>query len=96
MPDPIPPSSDHKYTCSVDDIKETIHSDTVHCLLPRPCRETFIISLPSHVSKEELTVAITKTLEGQMPTTAIFILCMDKITETNGTTSYKICIFESS
>lgn len=91
MTDSTPPqSSEHKYTSNIDDIKKTIHSDTIHCLLPRPCRETFVISLPSHVSKEKLTEAITKTLEDQMPTTSIFILCTDKITETNGTTSYKI------
>ena len=75
---------------SVEHIKNTIRSDIVHCLLPRMCRESIIITLPSTISKEKLSNAITKTLEESMPTSSIFILCMNKITETNDTNSYNI------
>ena len=43
MTDPITPSSNHKYVCTNDTMKENITGNTIHCLLPRPCRETFII-----------------------------------------------------
>lgn len=75
---------------SVEHIKNTIRSDIVHCLLPRMCRESLIITVPLIISKEKLTNTITKTLEESMPTSSIFILCINKITETNDTNSYNI------
>ncbi len=75
---------------SAEHIKNTIRGDIVYCLLPRMCREAFIITLPSSVSKEKLTNAITKTLEESMPTSCIFILSINKITQTNDTNSYNI------
>lgn len=75
---------------SVEHIKNTIRSDIVHCLLPRMSREAFIITLPSNISREQLSSAITKTLEKSMPTSCIFILCINKITETNDTNGYNV------
>ncbi len=30
-------TSEHKYTSSIDDVREVINSETIYCLVPRSC-----------------------------------------------------------
>ena len=79
-----------KYTSSSEDIKKTIKSNEVHCLLPRNCRESFIITFPNTVSEEGMNNKITESLKQSMPNSSTFILCMDKINVNKDTTGYNI------
>ena len=82
--------NDRKYTSSVEDIQKTINNDVVYCLIPRACRESFAITLSSKISKEDLSNNVKKILEKSMVNSSIFILSIDKINETDITSSYNI------
>ena len=82
--------NDYKYTSSVEEIQKTINNNVIYCLIPRTCRESFAITLPSKINKEDLSNNVKKTLEKSMVNSSIFILSIDKINETDKTTSYNI------
>lgn len=82
--------TNYQHTLSPSDIRKTINNDTIHCLLPRSCRESFIITLPNTQTKEQVQSAIITTLNNNMPNNSNFILNMEEMTTINKEISYSI------
>ena len=86
--------SNHTYTSSAKDIEKIIHGDTVYCLVPRLCRESFAITVPNSTNKETISKTVIDTLERQIPNCCIYILSFDIINETAETISYNVIFLQ--
>lgn len=82
--------ANHQYTSSPNDVRKAINNENVHCLLPRSCRESFIITLPNTQTKVQIQSAIITLLNNNMPNNSNFILNMEELTTINGEITYSI------